>query len=574
MTTDASRPLRDPAMHGTAAVTDEVGTIAEELLDLTAALATERRLETLLAGVNSAARLITGAEIARIFLLDRVGRELHCVQSQHGGESDRAAARTIQLFKPDGGYNLTDPSAFAVITGRLVDIPNVYAYSGYEFGPVYEDDRDSGRRTSSFAALPLRNADAATLGVLQIVNARSGDGMEAGPLSPQRRRALQALAVHGAAAIANARMFEENRQLIRQLDRANAELAEENTELRTVVSATTAGTTVIGDSPAIRVSLDLARRAAGSRVPVLLLGETGTGKEVFARLVHASSPRTARPMIAQNCASLPEALLESELFGHRRGAFSGAIADKKGLVQEAAGGTLFLDEVGDMPIGLQSKILRLLEDGEVRRVGDTRSEKIDVRVIAATNCDLKRKIADGSFREDLFYRLSVFPITLPPLRERPSDIVQFAEAFLARAAQQSGRPTPALTPRALDALMRWRFPGNVRELKNIIERAVLMVDEGERVDLVHLPAELAGHITYLPLAAAGEGETGSLRASVERFEATLIEAKLREVGGNQTRTAELLDISRRSLVEKLRRYGIRSRPPSRSLAPGGGMRRA
>jgi sigma-54-dependent transcriptional regulator len=571
---DASRPWRDRAMHGTAAVTDEDGSIAEELLDLTAALATERRLETLLAGVNSAARLITGAEVARIFLLDRVGRELHCVQSLHGGESDRAAARTIQLFKPDGGYNLTDPSAFAVITGRLVDIPNVYAYSGYEFGPVYEDDRDSGRRTVSFAALALRNADAATLGVLQLVNARAADGGELGPLSPQRRRALQALAAHAAAAIANARMFEENRQLIRQLDRANAELAEENTELRTVVSATTAGTTVIGDSPAIRLSLDLARRAAGSRVPVLLLGETGTGKEVFARLVHASSPRTARPMIAQNCASLPEALLESELFGHRRGAFSGAIADKKGLVQEAAGGTLFLDEIGDMPIGLQSKILRLLEDGEVRRVGDTRSEKIDVRVIAATNCDLKRKIADGSFREDLFYRLSVFPITLPPLRERPSDIVQFAEAFLARAAQQSGRPTPALTPRALDALMRWRFPGNVRELKNIIERAVLMVDEGERVDLSHLPAELAGHITYLPLAAAGEGETGSLRASVERFEATLIEAKLREVGGNQTRTAELLDISRRSLVEKLRRYGIRSRPPSRSLAPGGGMRRA
>ena len=561
-------------MHGSAPVASEGGSIAEELLELTAALATERRLETLLAVVIAAARRIVGAETARIFLLDRVGRELHCVQSRHDRDTDRAAARTIQLFKLDGGYNLTDPSAFAVITGRVVDIPNVYAYSGYEFGAVYEDDRYDGRRTRTFTALPLRNADAATLGVLQLVNARPTDDGETGPLSPPRKRSLQALAAHGAAAIANARMFEENRQLIRQLDRANAELAEENTELRTVVSATTAGTTVIGDSPAIRVSLDLARRAAGSRVPVLLLGETGTGKEVFARLVHASSPRTARPMIAQNCASLPETLLESELFGHRRGAFSGAIADKKGLVQEAAGGTLFLDEVGDMPIGLQSKILRLLEDGEVRRLGDTRSEKIDVRVIAATNGDLKRKIADGSFREDLFYRLSVFPITLPPLRERPSDIVQFAEAFLARAAQASGRPTPALTPRALDALVRWRYPGNVRELKNIIERAVLMVDEGERVDLAHLPAELAGHVTYLPLAAAGEGETASLRASVERFEATLIEAKLREVGGNQTRTAELLDISRRSLVEKLRRYGIRSRAPSRSLAPGGGMRRA
>lgn len=561
-------------MHGTVTVAREGETIAEELLELTASLATERRLETLLAGLNSAARRIIGAETARIFLLDRVGRELHCVQSQHDGEADRAAARTIQLFKPDGGYNLTDPSAFAVITGRLVDIPNVYAYSGYEFGAVYEDDRYSGRRTCTFTALPLRSASAATLGVLQLVNARATDTGEVGPLSDQRKRALQALAVHGAAAVANARLFEENRQLIRQLDRANAELAEENTELRTVVSATTAGTTVIGDSPAIRASLDLARRAAGSRVPVLLLGETGTGKEVFARLVHASSPRTARPMIAQNCASLPEALLESELFGHRRGAFSGAIADKKGLVQEAAGGTLFLDEVGDMPIGLQSKILRLLEDGEVRRVGDTRSEKIDVRVIAATNCDLKRKIADGSFREDLFYRLSVFPITLPPLRERPSDVVQLAEVFLSRAAQQSGKPPPPLTSRAADALMRWRYPGNVRELKNIVERAVLMVDEGERIDLVHLPPELAGQINYLPLPAEGEAATGSLKSSLERFEATLIEAKLREVGGNQTRTAELLDISRRSLVEKLRRYGIRTRAPPPSFAPGGSRRHA
>jgi sigma-54-dependent transcriptional regulator len=561
-------------MHGTVTVAREGETIAEELLELTASLATERRLETLLAGLNSAARRIIGAETARIFLLDRVGRELHCVQSQHDGEADRAAARTIQLFKPDGGYNLTDPSAFAVITGRLVDIPNVYAYSGYEFGAVYEDDRYGGRRTCTFTALPLRSASAATLGVLQLVNARATDTGEVGPLSDQRKRALQALAVHGAAAVANARLFEENRQLIRQLDRANAELAEENTELRTVVSATTAGTTVIGDSPAMRASLDLARRAAGSRVPVLLLGETGTGKEVFARLVHASSPRTARPMIAQNCASLPEALLESELFGHRRGAFSGAIADKKGLVQEAAGGTLFLDEVGDMPIGLQSKILRLLEDGEVRRVGDTRSEKIDVRVIAATNCDLKRKIAEGSFREDLFYRLSVFPITLPPLRERPSDIVQLAEVFLSRAAQQSGKPPPPLTSRATDALMRWRYPGNVRELKNIVERAVLMVDEGERIDLVHLPPELAGQINYLPLPAEGEAATGSLKSSLERFEATLIEAKLREVGGNQTRTAELLDISRRSLVEKLRRYGIRTRAPSPSFAPGGSRRHA
>ena len=545
--------------------------IAEELIELTTALATERRVETLLAGVIGAARRLTHAEGGRILVLDRIGRELHCVCAEN--EENPAAADApgaVALYRPDGGFNLTEPSAFAAITGRMVNIADLYAYTGFDFTAVYARDRAIGYRSRAFLVLPLRGPEGTTLGVLQLVNMRLAADGGVGGLAPEHERAVRSFAAHAAVAISNARLFEENRQLIRQLDRANTELSDENTLLRTAVEQTSAGSAVIGDSAPLRIALDLARRAAGARVPVLLLGETGTGKEVFSRFVHQASERGRRPFVAQNCASLPETLLESELFGHRRGAFSGAVADKKGLTQEANGGTLFLDEIGDMPLGLQAKILRLIEEGEVRRLGDTRPEKIDVRIVAATNVDLKRKIADGAFREDLYYRLGVFPITLPPLRERPSDIPQLLDTFLARAANAAGRPVPPLTPRALDALLRWRYPGNVRELKNIAERALLLANEGERIDLAHLPAELAGRGGAEVLAVAPHLSADSLKAMLERFEALVIEAKLRETGGNQSRAAELLAISRRSFVEKLKRYGIRGRPTG---APAGGIAR-
>jgi len=545
--------------------------IAEELIELTTALATERRVETLLAGVIGAARRLTHAEGGRILVLDRIGRELHCVCAEN--EENTAAADApgaVALYRPDGGFNLTEPSAFAAITGRMVNIADLYAYTGFDFAAVYARDRAIGYRSRAFLVLPLRGPEGTTLGVLQLVNMHLAADGGVGGLAPEHERAVRSFAAHAAVAISNARLFEENRQLIRQLDRANTELSDENTLLRTAVEQTSAGSAVIGDSAPLRIALDLARRAAGARVPVLLLGETGTGKEVFSRFVHQASERGRRPFVAQNCASLPETLLESELFGHRRGAFSGAVADKKGLAQEANGGTLFLDEIGDMPLGLQAKILRLIEEGEVRRLGDTRPEKIDVRIVAATNVDLKRKIADGAFREDLYYRLGVFPITLPPLRERPSDIPQLLDTFLARAAHAAGRPVPPLTPRALDALLRWRYPGNVRELKNIAERALLLANEGERIDLAHLPAELAGRGGAEVLAVAPHLSADSLKAMLERFEALVIEAKLRETGGNQSRAAELLAISRRSFVEKLKRYGIRGRAAG---APAGGVAR-
>ncbi len=531
--------------------------IAEALIDLTTSLATERRLETLLAAVVAAACRLAHAEGGRAMVLDRTGRHLHGLVGQHEGGADLVAgAGGIAVYGEGGAFSLKDPSVFAVVTGTVVTVADTRAYSGFDFSAHHAWDARSGLTTRAFVAVPLWSVEGQTLGVLQLINPRATATGEPGALSKDVERAVGAVAAQAALAVANARLHEENRALIRQLDRRAASPAPAKAAAPGEHVSSRLGA-VVGESPPFRTALQLAERAASASVAALLLGETGTGKEVFAHAIHRLSPRRAKPFVAQNCAALPETLLESELFGHRKGAFSGAVADKKGLVHEASGGTLFLDEIGDMPLALQAKILRLLEEGCIRRLGDTRQEQVDVRIVAATNVDLPRKIAEGSFREDLYYRLSVFPIVIPPLRERPSDIPLLADFFLGRIARDQGRAPFALTPRALDALSRWRFPGNVRELRNIAERAALLVDGDQPIDLAHLPPAL-GRIAPEMAApqAAAAGEEG-LRAALHQYEAIYIAKTLREAGWNQSRAARRLQISRRSLVEKVRRYAIR-----------------
>lgn len=522
-------------------------------MEVTTALATERHLGTLLNAVVSGARRLTAAEGGCILALDHTGREMHCLVGQNEAAPELARpARSVQLYRAANSFNLDDPDVYAAVTGRVVNIADVRAYTGLDFSPLYAQEAATAFRTRSFVAVPLRSLEGFTLGVLQLSNVRMDEGAAPCALSASAERIVRCFAAHAAVAISNARLFDENRRLIRQLDRAKSDLEEENTRLR---NAQARGG-VIGDSAPFQVALSLLERAAPASVPVLLLGETGTGKEVFAKMLHAASARSTRPFVVQNCAALPEHLLESELFGYRRGAFTGATADRAGLVHAANGGTLFLDEVGDMPLGLQAKILRMLGQGEVRRVGDTRTETVDVRIVAATNADLPAKIAQGQFREDLYYRLSVFPITLPPLRERAGDIPALIEHFLAPAAAALGRCPPALSPEALACLVKWRFPGNVRELKNIVERAVLLCD-GDRLEVHHLPGELAAAGALPAPVLQAEEEGAGLRLMVQNYEAAIIEVKLRETGWNQSRAADLLKISRRSLVEKLSRYDIR-----------------
>jgi DNA-binding NtrC family response regulator len=302
---------------------------------------------------------------------------------------------------------------------------------------------------------------------------------------------------------------------------------------------------LIGAAGGLKRQIDLVRKILDTDTTVLLTGETGTGKELFARLIHDNGPRRRARFVAQNCAALPETLLESELFGHTRGAFTGATAERAGLFEDADGGTIFLDEVGDMSQAMQQRLLRVLQEGEIRRVGASTSRRVDVRVISATNVDLDTEIQAGRFRQDLYYRLNVFPIALPPLRERVEDVPLLAEHFLRMTCGKARRAVPGFTPAALRALRAYPFPGNVRELENEIERAVMLAEDGQPLDVEHL----SDRVRQGP-APAPPGQT--LGEAVEHLKRRMIDDALRECG-TVTRAAERLGLTRQNLQQMLRR---------------------
>src|SRR5213593_431261 len=335
----------------------------------------------------------------------------------------------------------------------------------------------------------------------------------------------------------------ENARLVQELSRANQRLAAENAYLK----ETAAAHEIVGESAAIRDVLALVARVAPSPTTVLIEGETGTGKELVARAIHAESERRDRLFVAVNCASFSEGILESELFGHRRGAFTGAVADRKGLFEVADSGTLFLDEISETSGALQAKLLRVLEEGEVRPVGETRAHTVDVRVIAATNRRLEDEVKAGRFREDLYYRLRVFPIRLPPLRERREDIPALVRHLVRRLAAQLKKPVGEPTDETLALLARYPFPGNVRELANELERAVLLAGPGAPLTDDLLSERLQ--------EAAGDGAAPSLlQHRTDSFEREQIEAAL--AGGVKTRAAEALGITYRGLLKKMKRLGM------------------
>jgi two-component system response regulator AtoC len=317
---------------------------------------------------------------------------------------------------------------------------------------------------------------------------------------------------------------------------------------------------VVGHSAALRDVVAVARKVARHPSTVLVTGESGTGKELIARLVHSASPRAAKAFVAVNCAAIPEALLESELFGHARGAFTGAMQERRGLFEEADGGTIFLDEIGDLPLALQVKLLRVLQEGEIRRVGDNASRTVDVRVVTATSRDLETEVRTNRFRADLYYRVNVVRLHLPPLRERGEDIAELAKHFAATHAARLGMPAPTVTAAALRALMDYSWPGNVRELENVIERALVLAEDGT-IGAEQLPAAVRGVVA--PPMSEGDGESWgsgngdlSVKRQTESLERTLIRQALERTGGNRTRAAQLLDLSHRALLYKIREYGI------------------
>ena len=308
---------------------------------------------------------------------------------------------------------------------------------------------------------------------------------------------------------------------------------------------------VLGSSPRIREIFQLLEMVAPSEATVLLLGETGTGKELVAQAIHRNSPRAAGPFVVVNCATLPETLLESELFGHERGSFTGATVRKDGRFLVAHHGTVFLDEIGELTLPIQAKILRVLQAREFEPVGSNRTQKVDVRIITATNRDLEKMVREGRFRDDLYYRLNVFHLVLPPLRERLEDLPVLADFFLKRYGEKNRRGVITLAPEALQAFRRYPWPGNIRELENVIERGVI-VCQGNVLTREDLPAALQQQGEWL--AAGGEGEPG-----LPELERQLISRTLERVAGQRRQAAEILGISLDELNLKIRSYGLEVR---------------
>ncbi|MCA9665758.1 MAG: sigma 54-interacting transcriptional regulator [Myxococcales bacterium] len=383
-------------------------------------------------------------------------------------------------------------------------------------------------------------SDERIVGVIQCDNRAS-----TGIFSERDLELLLVLARQAVLAIENARLHQE-------LKVAQERLQGENTYLKRK-QAGVRFDSIIGESQAMKDIFKQLAKVIDTRATVCIYGETGTGKELIASAIHTEGKRHDKMFVAQNCAALPEQLLESELFGHKKGAFTGADQDKKGLFEIADGGTLFLDEIGEMELTLQAKLLRVLQEGEVRPVGAARAKRVDVRIICATNRSLEKEVESGRFRQDLFYRLMVFPITLPPLRERKEDIPLLAQHFIQRYTTELRKSVGGTSQEAINQLLTYKWPGNVRELENEVQRLVIQVDEGAIVQPEHLSPQIRRVESMVQRIAPKKGTLKEMMESVERY---LLTEALDEHGGNKTQTAATLGITREGLHKKLSKYGL------------------
>jgi len=331
-------------------------------------------------------------------------------------------------------------------------------------------------------------------------------------------------------------------------------LRRENELLRKAIKKEYNFENIVSKNEKMQKIFEVVKKVAPYKSTILIMGESGTGKELVARALHYESDRSHCPFIPVNCGAIPENLLESELFGHAKGAFTDAIRTKKGLFEEADGGTLFLDEIGELPLQLQVKLLRVLQDGEIRRVGEGKPIQIDVRIVAATAKELIREVGEGRFREDLFYRLNVFPVHIPPLRERKEDIPLLVAHFIKKYNQAIGKNVTGIQPKALEVLLDYRWYGNVRELENTVERAIVLAD-GTEIEEDDLPVEIQGFEQKDPSPPTTEEECSIKKAS-KTLEINLIQRALKKTKGNHTHAARLLEISHRALLYKIKEYGI------------------
>jgi transcriptional regulator with GAF, ATPase, and Fis domain len=521
------------------------------LYQLGCAFAERIELDELIPLVVEECRRAIGAQGISVLMLDRERNELYFPWVS---QDDREVAERLSAlrFPADRGI-----AGEALTTGKAVKVddaqndPRLYR----------EVDRHTGMLTRSLLAVPLVSSRG-SVGVIEAVNSTSG-----GPFTGDDLNFLETLAGGIAVALENARLHG-------QIKESEARLRTQVAALRRDIERDGIRAEMIGTGAAMERVFRLMEAAAASDMTVLIQGETGTGKELVARGIHRASSRSDRPFLVINCAALPETLLESELFGHRRGAFTGAVRDQIGLLRAADGGVVFLDEIGDMPLAMQAKLLRFLEDGEVIPIGETRAHRTDVRVLCATNRELRAEVARRNFREDLYYRVAAFPITLPPLRERREDIIALATRFVAAAVERNGHRVRGIEPAAMDRLVHYDWPGNVRELLHEIGRAVAVARDDQMISVADLspwiggsadkdsastsippPQSLAMPVASIP--TENSGEMTPLREARAQFEAAYLRSALGRCAGNVSKAARALKLSRVSLQKKMKEYGLR-----------------
>ena len=457
-----------------------------------------------------------------ITILDRESGEIHIEVAY--GLSDEEIKR--------GRYKIGEG-----VTGKVIEEGEAIVLENVAKTPLFLDKTGSRKRLDksklSFIAVPVKD-DYGILGTISV-------DMEYNPEIDleKEKRFLTILSS----------LLAQKLRIIDEINRENRKLREENLRLRMELGERYRYRNIVGESKKMREVYYLISQIENSDVTVLLLGESGTGKELVANAIHYNSLRKDGPFIKLNCAALPYNLVEAELFGYEKGAFTGAIRQKIGKFEQAHGGTLFLDEIGSLPLESQGKLLRVLQEKELERLGGNRTIKVDIRLIAATNKDLARCVAEGTFREDLFYRLNVYPIYLPPLRERGSDILLLANYFLEKFSRQYGKDIVRISTPAIDALMRYHWPGNIRELENTMERAVILCDD-RVIRSYHLPPtlQMAEH--------TGTQQQRSLKESVVQLEKELIVDALKSSRGNVRKASKMLQSTERILGYKIKKYGI------------------
>jgi len=416
-----------------------------------------------------------------------------------------------------------------------------------------EIDYSTGFKTTSMIAAPLQKKEK-TIGVLEVLNKKKGI------FDQEDITFVTTLTPIIAMALDNARMYAELDEAYKELqaldkekDRLLKHTTEENILLRQEIEKRFSFDEIIGNSKVMIDLFKLCEKVIDLDITVLIEGETGTGKELIARCIHYNSPRKNRAFVSQNCGGIPETLLTSELFGHKKGSFTGAVADKRGLFEIADGGTIFLDEVGEMSPVMQTSLLRVLQDGEIRPLGADYHKRVNTRVISATNKNLEEEVSKGNFREDLLYRLNVFTIKVPPLRERTGDIRLLANHFAKKYSQKIDRSAKRLSPEALHCLENYTFPGNVRELENELERAVALAQDVRLIQASHLSEKIAKKSVAVSPEVTMKG---TLKEMVVALEKSVLTQALEKHGGNRTRVAGELGLSRYGLMKKMQRYGF------------------